>query len=108
MTERLEIAASAFDSVTPSTVTTRFAPSVPTETVCADPSESARVHGAGGDRPLLVFAFGSGVELSAPAGAEVAPSDCVTGVEAAAVPVEAPDPMPVVPTVPAAAPQPPD
>jgi hypothetical protein len=50
----------------------------------------------GGESPLLVLAFGSGVEASAPAGAEVAPSDCVTGVEPTTAPVEALDPVPAV------------
>lgn len=77
-------------------------PSLPTEIVCATPSaERSIAHADGGDTPLAVFAVGSGVVQSVPAGADVAPSDCVVGVEPATAPVvEPPVPAPDVPVVP--------
>ena len=104
-TERLVTEASGRVCAAPSTVTTRFVPSEATKTVCAA-SESDSVHAAaGGESPLLVFAFGSGAEPLVPAGADVAPSDCVAGVVPATVPVDPPLPVPgapVAPVVPAA------
>jgi hypothetical protein len=91
------------DVDTPSTTTASDVPSLPTEIVCAASSVRAIAHADGGESPLLVFAHGSGVEPVVPAGAVVAPSDCVVGVEPATAPVvEPPVLAPGVPVVPAA------
>ena len=106
LTERLATEEIAFDSLVPSTVTTRFAPSTVAEIVCAAVSEVVTVHAAGGARPLAVFVAGSGVELAVALVAPVAPSDCVVGVVPLVEPVVPLDEVPVpavVPVTPCAA-----
>ena len=95
VTERLETEASAFDCATPSTVTTRFVPSTATETVCAEPSERVRAHGAGGERPLLVFAFGSIRKLTTPGRRGRRAVGLRQRHRPTSVPPEPPEPLPV-------------
>jgi hypothetical protein len=78
----------------------------PSVLVAVPPPDGVTRPAAGGDRPLLVFAFGSGAEPSVPAGAEVAPSDWVVGVVPASVPPEPPEPFPVALSAPVVEPTP--
>ena len=111
-TVRLASEAGDTDCAMPSIVTTTFVPSKAALIVCAPEPDAVRVSEAGaaagrsvagaggGDTPLAVFAFGSGVVQSVPAGAVVAPSVCVAGVEATPLPAESHEPVPVTPAMP--------
>src|SRR6266849_4217972 len=100
LTERLATEEIAFDSLVPSTVTTRFAPFTAAEIACPAVSEVETVHAAGGASPLAVFVAGSGVELAVAPVALVAPSDCVVGVVPPEEPVVPPEEVPVPAVVP--------
>src|SRR6266849_3780686 len=98
LTERLATEEIAFDSLVPSTVTTRFAPSTAAEILCGALSEVVTVQAVGGARPLAVFVVGFGAELAVVPVALVAPSDCVVGVVPPEEPVVPPDEV-LVPAV---------
>src|SRR5882757_3407186 len=100
LTERLDTDEIASDSLVPSTVPTRFAPSTAAEIVCPALPEVVTVHAAGGARPLAVFVAGSGVALAVAPVALDAPSDCVVGVVPPDAPVVPPDEVPVPAVVP--------
>ena len=102
VTVRAETDEIACDCDAPSIVTEISVPETAAEIVCDEPSVAVTFHGAGGARPLAVHVVGSGVDASAPVEPDVAPSDCVEGVEPTPVADEEPDDAPLPADVPAA------
>ena len=118
-TVRLASEAGDTDCAMPSIVTTTFVPSKAALIVCAPESDAVRVSEAGaaagrsvagaggGDRPLAVFAFGSGVGSSMPAGRGRRAVGLRRGVVAGdALPPEPLEPLPVTPAMPVVEPAP--